>query len=95
MLDQEQVHKVAHLARLALTPEEETQLSGELSQILEYVEQLNELDTEGVPPTTRAIELSNITREDLLTPDEFREALLDNAPDRDGDFFKVPQILSE
>jgi len=95
MLDQEQVHKVAHLARLALTPEEETQLSGELSQILEYVEQLNELDTEGVAPTTRAIELSNITREDLLTPDEFREALLDNAPDRDGDFFKVPQILSE
>ncbi|MDJ1172287.1 MULTISPECIES: Asp-tRNA(Asn)/Glu-tRNA(Gln) amidotransferase subunit GatC [Roseofilum] len=95
MLDQEQVHKVAHLARLALTPEEEAQLSGELSQILEYVEQLNELDTEGVPPTTRAIELSNITREDLLTPDEFREALLDNAPDRDGDFFKVPQILSE
>ncbi|MDJ1181028.1 Asp-tRNA(Asn)/Glu-tRNA(Gln) amidotransferase subunit GatC [Roseofilum sp. BLCC_M91] len=95
MLDQEQVHKVAHLARLSLTPEEEAQLSGELSQILEYVEQLNELDTEGVPPTTRAIELSNITREDLLTPDEFREALLDNAPDRDGDFFKVPQILSE
>lgn len=95
MLDQEQVHKVAHLARLALTPEEEAQLSGELSQILEYVEQLNELDTEGVPPTTRAIELSNITREDLLTPDEFREALLDNAPDRDGDFFKVPQILGE
>lgn len=95
MLDQEQVRKVAHLARLAITPEEEAQLSGELSQILDYVEQLNELDTEGVPPTTRAIELSNITREDLLTPDEFREALLDNAPDRDGDFFKVPQILSE
>ncbi|MDB9519107.1 Asp-tRNA(Asn)/Glu-tRNA(Gln) amidotransferase subunit GatC [Roseofilum reptotaenium CS-1145] len=95
MLDQEQVHKVAHLARLALTSEEEAQFSGELSQILDYVEQLNELDTEGVPPTTRAIELSNITREDLLTPDEFREALLDNAPDRDGDFFKVPQILSE
>lgn len=95
MLDQEQVHKVAHLARLALTSEEEAQFSGELSQILDYVEQLNELDTEGVPPTTRAIELSNITREDLLTPDEFREALLNNAPDRDGDFFKVPQILSE
>ncbi|HBQ98381.1 MULTISPECIES: Asp-tRNA(Asn)/Glu-tRNA(Gln) amidotransferase subunit GatC [unclassified Roseofilum] len=95
MLDQEQVHKVAHLARLALTSEEEAQFSGELSQILDYVEQLNELDTEGVPPTTRAIELSNITRDDLLTPDEFREALLDNAPDRDGDFFKVPQILSE
>ncbi|MBP0028204.1 Asp-tRNA(Asn)/Glu-tRNA(Gln) amidotransferase subunit GatC [Roseofilum sp. Guam] len=95
MLDQEQVHKVAHLARLALTSEEEAQFSGELSQILDYVEQLNELDTEGVPPTTRAIELNNITREDLLTPDEFREALLDNAPDRDGDFFKVPQILSE
>ena len=95
MLDQDQVHKVAHLARLALTPEEEEKFSAELSKILEYVEQLNELDTEGVPPTTRAIELSNITRTDALNTDRDREALLDNAPDRDGDFFKVPQIMSE
>ncbi len=95
MLDQEQVRKVAHLARLALTPAEEEQLSTELSQILAYVEQLNELDTEAISPTTRAIELSNVTRADILVVDSDRESLLNNAPEREGDFFKVPKILHD
>ncbi|MGB3404882.1 MAG: Asp-tRNA(Asn)/Glu-tRNA(Gln) amidotransferase subunit GatC [Microcoleaceae cyanobacterium] len=95
MIDREQVRKVAHLARLELTEAEEEQFTRELGSILEYVEQLQELDTENVPPTTRAIDVSNITRNDQLEPFPNRESLLDNAPEQDGDYFKVPKILAE
>lgn len=94
MIDREQVHKVANLARLELTPEEEAQFSTQLSSILEYVEQLSELDVTDVPPTTRAIDVSNITREDKLQPYPEREAILSSAPEQEGDFFKVPKILN-
>ena len=94
MIDREQVQKVAHLARLDLTPEEEEKFTSQLSSILEYFEQLSELDTDDVPPTTRAIDISNITRLDELQPDVEREALLNEAPEREDDFFRVPQILS-
>ena len=94
MIDREQVQKVAHLARLDLTPEEEEKFTSQLSSILEYFEQLSELDTDDVPPTTRAIDISNITRRDELQPDVEREALLNEAPEREDDFFRVPQILS-
>jgi aspartyl-tRNA(Asn)/glutamyl-tRNA(Gln) amidotransferase subunit C len=87
------VHKVAHLARLELTPEEETQFTTQLSSILEYFEQLSELDTTEVPPTTRAIDVSNVTRADDLKPYAEREAILNGAPDRSEDFFKVPKIM--
>jgi aspartyl-tRNA(Asn)/glutamyl-tRNA(Gln) amidotransferase subunit C len=92
-IDREQVRKVAHLARLELTSEEEEQFAAQLSEILEYFEQLNELDTSGVEPTTRAIDVSNITRPDQLQTDTEREMILDSAPDREGEFFKVPQIM--
>lgn len=94
MLDREQVHKVAHLARLELTAEEEERLTTQLGAILGYFEQLNELDVSGVEPTTRAIEVSNVARADTLQPSAEREAMLDSAPDRDGDFFKVPKIVN-
>lgn len=94
MIDREQVRKVAHLARLQITPEEEEQFTTQLNSILEYFEQLSELDTDNVPPTTRAIELSNITRRDELKPFPNKEALLEAAPEREGDYFRVPQILS-
>jgi len=93
MLDREQVHKVALLARLDLTPEEEVQFTTQLSGILDYVEQLSELDTSAVEPTTRAIDVSNVTRPDALKRSVDRDLILDSAPDRDGEFFKVPQIL--
>ncbi|MFB6277802.1 MAG: Asp-tRNA(Asn)/Glu-tRNA(Gln) amidotransferase subunit GatC [Halothece sp.] len=94
MIDREQVQKIAYLARLELTPEQEEEFTGQLSSILEYVEQLNELDTTDVPPTTRAIDVENITREDELRSYADREALLDQAPEREDDFFQVPQIMS-
>ena len=95
IIDNEQVHKVTHLARLELKPEEEEMLTTQLSSILEYFKQLSQLDTELVPPTTRAIDISNVTREDSLEPFPHREEILSSAPEQDGDFFKVPQIMSE
>ncbi len=94
MIDREQVRKVALLARLEVTPEEEEQLTTQLGSILEYFEQLSEVDVTNVNPTTRAIDVSNVTREDEMRVYPDREALLNEAPDQEGDFFKVPQILS-
>lgn len=93
MIDREQVQKVANLARLQLTAEEEEQFATQMSSILEYFEQLSELDTDEVPPTTRAIDTSNVTRPDEVHPYPDREEILKEAPEQDGDFFKVPQIL--
>lgn len=93
MIDLEQVRKVALLARLELTEAEEQQFTEQLNGILDYVQQLNELNTDNIEPTTRAIELSNITRQDELAPFEDRESILGGAPDREDDFFKVPKIL--
>jgi aspartyl-tRNA(Asn)/glutamyl-tRNA(Gln) amidotransferase subunit C len=94
MLDRDQVRKVAHLARLELTPEEEEQFTTQLSNILDYFQQLSELDTSDVEPTARAIDVSNVTRPDDLQPWSDREAILNSAPEREGEFFKVPQIMS-
>ncbi|BAW95547.1 glutamyl-tRNA (Gln) amidotransferase chain C [[Synechococcus] sp. NIES-970] len=95
MIDLEQVRKVAHLARLELTPEDEAKLPEQLSAILDYVEQLSELNTDDVLPTTRAIDVSNITRPDTQKTYGDRQLLLDNAPDREDDYFRVPKILGE
>lgn len=94
MIDREQVQKVAHLARLELTPEEEEKFTTQLNSILDYFETLNELDVSDVPPTTRAIEVVNVTREDATQLYADREAILESAPDRDGDFFRVPKIIN-
>ncbi|MDY7004069.1 MAG: Asp-tRNA(Asn)/Glu-tRNA(Gln) amidotransferase subunit GatC [Cyanobacteriota bacterium] len=95
MIESEQVRKVAHLARLKLNPEEEETFTTQLSSILDYFEQLSELDTEKVAPTTRAINVSNITRDDDLEKFPHREEIFSCAPEQDGDFFKVPKIMSE
>jgi aspartyl-tRNA(Asn)/glutamyl-tRNA(Gln) amidotransferase subunit C len=94
MIDREQVRKVALLARLELTPEEEEQFTTQLGSILDYIEQLSELDVSDVPPTARAIDVSNITREDELQPYSDREAILNSAPEQEREFFKVPKILN-
>jgi aspartyl-tRNA(Asn)/glutamyl-tRNA(Gln) amidotransferase subunit C len=94
MIDRELVRKVANLARLELTSDEEEKFTTQLGSILDYVEQLNQLDVSNVPPTTRAIDVKNITREDELKPYPERDAILDCAPEQEGDFFKVPKILN-
>jgi len=94
MIDREQVRKVANLARLELTPEEEEQFTSQLGNILDYFQQLSELDVSDVAPTTRAIDVSNVTRTDELQPYPEREAILQGAPEQEGEFFKVPKILN-
>ena len=101
MLDRNQVHKVAVLARLNLTPTEEEQYAVQMSSIIDYFEQLSELDTENVEPTTRAIDMSNITRTDTQSSYQNLAGIYAAAPDcvsvtladREEDFFKVPKIM--
>lgn len=93
MIDREQIRKVAHLARLELTEAEEEQFTTQVGSILEYFEQLSELDTENIKPTTRAIDVSNVTRPDELQPFIDLQSIMAAAPDVEGDFFKVPKIL--
>lgn len=95
MIDREQVRKVAHLARLELTSEEEELFTTQLGSILDYFEQLNELDVEKVEPTTRAIDVSNVTRQDKLQPYPDREEILQSAPEQEGEYFKVPKIMNQ
>ena len=89
------VRKVAHLARLQLPEDKVTAYTGQLERILDYVAQLEAVDTEGVPPTTRAVEVVNVTRSDQVNPTRVRDALPDLAPQREGDFFRVPRILAD
>ena len=95
MIDRSQVQHIARLSRLQLTEAEEIAFTSQLGDIFDYFEQLNELDEllVGVEPTTRAIDTLNITRPDVLAPYTDKEALLNCAPDRDDQFFKVPQIM--
>ena len=90
MIDREQVLHVAKLARLRLTDEEDDRMSRELSAILEAVENINELDLEGVEPTTHVVPLENVLREDEPRPSLPRERALEQAPDSDGVGFRVP-----
>jgi len=89
----EDVAKVAELARLALPEEKIATYTDQLERILEYMTQLEAVDTEGIPPTTRAVEVVNVARPDVVNQTRVREELLDQAPQREGDFFRVPKIL--
>ena len=89
----EELHKIATLARLQLTGEEEVRFASELETILGYMEKLNQVQTSGVTPFTHAIEAANRFRPDKVTNEPDLDALLRNAPDKDGPFFKVPKII--
>ena len=89
------VRKVAKLARLELSEEEVEPYTSLLEKILGYFEQLEEVETSDVPPTTRAVEVINVVRDDAVISTTVREELLDQAPLREGDFFRVPKILAD
>jgi aspartyl-tRNA(Asn)/glutamyl-tRNA(Gln) amidotransferase subunit C len=92
-LTREEVQRIAVLARLRLTPGEETELTEQLDGILAYMEKLNELDTSKVEPFSHAVDAVNVLREDKVTNIPDADAVLANAPDRDNTFFKVPKII--
>ena len=89
----EQVRQVAHLARIKLSESEVEQFSEQLSDILTYVDQLNELDTSKVEPTTHPLRFSNVFRSDKVQPSLSSEQALANAPATNGQFFAVPKVL--
>ena len=92
-VDQETLHKIAHLARLEVKPEEETELLASLNGVLTWMEQLNEVDTTGVEPLPHISAETNVLRDDVVGNHLPREQALANAPQHDEQFFEVPKVL--
>ncbi len=90
----EDVRKVANLSRLNLQEEKIETYTQQLEQILSYVAQLQLIDTSDIPPTTRAVEVVNVTRDDISKKSDIREEILELGPQREGEFYRVPRILS-
>jgi aspartyl-tRNA(Asn)/glutamyl-tRNA(Gln) amidotransferase subunit C len=94
-IDQTQVKKVAKLSRLELTGEEVDEFAGQLSAILGYMAKMNELNTDNVEPLAHCLPITNVLRKDQIKESLGTEKTLANAPQRDGEFFKVPKILDD
>ena len=93
-IDAQVVHDVAALSRLRVDPAEEGRLVTELKSILSYVEQLQALDVGGIEPTSQVgAGVKTPLREDRVKPCDIREEALAQAPDRDGDYFRVPRVV--
>jgi len=92
-IDRKDVEHVAVLARLRLSEAEVDRFTMQLSQILSYVEKLDELDTEDVPPTSHVLDMKNVFREDIPREPTPREDILRNAPDATEEYFRVPRII--
>ncbi|AIE58823.1 Asp-tRNA(Asn)/Glu-tRNA(Gln) amidotransferase subunit GatC [Bacillus methanolicus] len=92
-ISKDQVKHVAHLARLAITEEEAEKFTKQLDAIISFAEQLNELDTEGVKPTSHVLDMKNVLREDKPEKGLPQEEVLKNAPEHEKGQFKVPSIL--
>ena len=91
----QEVDQVARLARLRLSDAEKERMRRELDGILSYIDKLRALDTEGVPPTSHAVPMTNVMREDEPRESLQQDDMLANAPDRSGEFFRVPKIIEE
>jgi aspartyl-tRNA(Asn)/glutamyl-tRNA(Gln) amidotransferase subunit C len=90
-----EVEHVARLARLDLSETEKERMRSQLDTILSYIDKLRRLDTEEIEPTSHAIPITNVMREDEVRPSFPVEEMLANAPERDSDFFRVPKIIEE
>ena len=92
-ITKEQVLHVASLARLNLKPEEEEMFINNLSDIIDFADQLNELDVEGIRPTAQSLKIENVYREDEVNQTFTREEILKNAPSKEDGCFLVPKIV--
>ena len=92
MITIKDVEHVAKLARLELTQEEKEMFTEQLGDVLTHVEKMNEVNTTGVEPMNHPIDFVNVMREDNKIYENTREELMSNAPDIEGEFFKVPKI---
>ncbi len=94
-INDETIDYVGILAKLALSGEEKEQAKQDMEKMLDYIDQLNELDTSGIEPMTHVLPVRNVFREDLVTNGDGREETLANAPERSGDMFVVPRTFGE
>ena len=94
-IERREVEHVAHLARLSLTPEETEAMRAQLDAILTYIDKLTELDTGSIEPTSHVVPMVNVLRADEPRLSLPQDEALRNAPDRQGECFKVPRILEE
>ena len=94
-ITKEEVKKVAHLARLELNEDEINKHAAQLEKILEYIKQLEKIDTNNILCTTRAIEVINVFRKDEKKNSDCNEELLELGPSREDKYFKVPKIINE
>jgi aspartyl-tRNA(Asn)/glutamyl-tRNA(Gln) amidotransferase subunit C len=92
-IDEKTIQYVAALAKLTISEEEKTKVAGELDHILEYIETMNGLDTEGVEPMSHVLPVKNVFREDIVVNGDDREALLVNAPEKKDGSFVVPKTV--
>lgn len=93
MVDKTTVEYVARLARLKIDPQQTEYLAGQLSNILTYIDKLKELDVDAIEPM-RGLNLShNVFREDKAVPSSARQDILSHAPQREGDYFKIPKVI--
>ena len=92
-LGKNEVNYVANLARIEIKEDEVDKFANQLSDILKYVEKLNEVDTEDIEPMAHAVDIPTPLREDKVKNPKGKEAALSNAPEKDEDYFKVPKII--
>ena len=94
-LTEQEVRHVAKLARLNCTDQEVTLFTEQLGAILEYIDQLDELDTTNIEPLAHCLPVHNVLREDVPQPSLTNDQALANAPQRDGEFFAIPKVLDD
>ena len=92
-LDSDTVRRIAKLARIRVEAAEIDRLQGELNGILGWIEQLSEVDVQGVVPLTGGAQIALRLREDVVTDGDIANSILSNAPDRVGEFFTVPKVV--
>lgn len=95
MISREDVLHVARLARLELSEPELEKMREQLNSILTYIDRLKELDVTGVEPTSHAVPMLNVMRDDVVVPSFPRDEMLANAPDRVGELVRVPRIIED
>lgn len=94
-ISEDEVRYVAKLARLELAPEQIQTMSDTLSEILSYMDKLNQVDTSNVPPTSHVVKMENVFREDNARESLSLDEALQNAPDRVGAYYRVPKIIEQ
>ncbi len=95
MITIKEVEHVAKLARLELSEDEKNQFLEQLNKIIGYFNQLNEVNTEGIEPMAHSVPIVNVMREDIAVDANLREEILNNAPQEENGYFRVPKITED